>query len=104
MNDLGADVAKHVWFHSIDFGDGVVSAGMKSRQIVEAEAEAVFAGFPVAGASILDVGAWNGFFSFEAKRRGAARVLATDSYVWSHPTYRGKETFDLAREALRLDV
>ncbi|MPZ39635.1 MAG: DUF1698 domain-containing protein [Rhizobiales bacterium] len=39
-----------------------------------------------------------------AKRRGAGRVLATDSYCWSSPQFRGRETFDLAREALGIDV
>ena len=34
------------------------------------------------GQSVLDIGAWNGGFSFEAKRRGAKRVLATDWFVW----------------------
>jgi hypothetical protein len=33
----------------------------------------------------------------DAKRRGAERVLATDSYCWSHSRARGRETFDLAR-------
>ena len=28
------------------------------------------------------MGAWDGFFSFEAERRGAKRVLATDSFSW----------------------
>ena len=37
------------------------------------------------GAIVIDIGAWNGAYSFEAKRRGAARVLATDHYVWNHP-------------------
>jgi tRNA (mo5U34)-methyltransferase len=32
---------------------------------------------------VLDIGAWDGFFSFEAERRGAKRVVALDHYVWS---------------------
>jgi tRNA (mo5U34)-methyltransferase len=55
----------------------------------------------LAGKAVLDVGAWDGFFSFEAERRGAARVLATDSYCWdgSHD-WGSKRGFELAREAL----
>jgi tRNA (mo5U34)-methyltransferase len=30
------------------------------------------------GLSVLDIGAWDGFFSFEAERRGARRVVAYD--------------------------
>jgi tRNA (mo5U34)-methyltransferase len=35
------------------------------------------------GKSVLDIGAWDGFFSFEAERHGAARVVALDHYIWS---------------------
>lgn len=49
---------------------------------------------------MLDVGAWDGFFSFEAERRGSARVLATDSYCWGGDGWGTKAGFDLARRAL----
>jgi len=52
------------------------------------------------GLSVLDVGAWYGFFSFEAERRGARRVLATDYYCWSGPGWGTKAGFELARRAL----
>lgn len=54
------------------------------------------------GKSVLDVGAWDGFFSFEAERRGAARVLATDAFVWGLPGMKGG--FDLAKTALNSKV
>ncbi len=34
------------------------------------------------GWSVLDVGAWHGYFSFECERRGADRVLAVDRFAW----------------------
>lgn len=34
------------------------------------------------GWTVLDIGAWHGFFSFECERRGADRVLAIDSFSW----------------------
>jgi tRNA (mo5U34)-methyltransferase len=34
------------------------------------------------GWSVLDIGAWHGFFSFECERRGADRVLAMDRFAW----------------------
>jgi tRNA (mo5U34)-methyltransferase len=53
------------------------------------------------GRTVLDIGAWDGFFSFEAERRGAARVLATDSFIWEGGNpYQSRAGFDLARAAL----
>jgi len=103
-NDLRERVAGYTWHHSMDLGDGVVTPGGKSPAICKTEADVIFDRLDLRGRTVLDVGAWNGFFSFEAKRRGAPRVLATDSYCWAHPKFRGRETFDLARTALGLDV
>ena len=53
------------------------------------------------GKNVLDIGAWDGFFSFECERRGAKRVLAIDTYSWD--TY-GKDGFLLAHETLKSKV
>jgi tRNA (mo5U34)-methyltransferase len=53
------------------------------------------------GKSVLDIGAWDGFFSFECERRGAARVLAIDTFAWDH---YGKDGFLLAHETLNSKV
>ena len=60
------------------------------------------------GWTVLDIGAWHGFFSFECERRGAKRVLAVDNYAWNR---FGMDEFLSARERLgskveyqRLDV
>jgi len=92
------------WHHSIDLGGGVVTVGNKSLSNCTGEASLIFDRVDLNGRTVLDVGAWNGFFSFEARRRGASRVLATDSYCWSHPQIRGREAFDIARSALGADV
>jgi tRNA (mo5U34)-methyltransferase len=36
----------------------------------------------VEGRSVLDIGAWDGKFSFLAERSGASRVVALDHYAW----------------------
>ena len=87
------------WFHTIDLGQGVVTAGIDdSPRSLER------AGLPrdLTGKTVLDVGAWDGFYSFEAERRGASRVVAADSFAWRHttPPRTGKAGFELAREAL----
>jgi tRNA (mo5U34)-methyltransferase len=102
--DLSSRVAALPWHHSIDLGGGVVTAGNKSLLNCTDEANLIFDRVNLSTRTVLDIGAWNGFFSFEAKRRGAGRVLATDSYCWSHPQIRGRETFDIARSALGTDV
>jgi tRNA (mo5U34)-methyltransferase len=53
------------------------------------------------GKSVLDIGAWDGFFSFECERRGASRVLAVDTFAWDH---YGKDGFLLAHEELNSKV
>ena len=104
MSGLAEAVSRYEWFHSIDLGGGVTTPGSKSPEIHRKEAAAFFGPVKIEGTSVLDIGAWNGVYSFEAKRRGAARVVASDSYCWGHPRFRGRETFDLARSALGLEV
>jgi tRNA (mo5U34)-methyltransferase len=69
------------WWHSIDLGDQV-TPGHKSPERLDWEWENLRLP-PLAGRSVLDVGAWDGYFSFRAERGGAKRVVALDHYVWS---------------------
>ena len=103
-SDLQAKIAQLYWHHSIDLGDGIITPGGKSISICSHEARLIFDRVNLTGRSVLDVGAWSGFFSFEAKKRGASRVLATDSYTWSHPHFRGREGFEIARAALGMEI
>ena len=57
------------------------------------------------GKTVLDVGAWDGSSSFEAERRGAARVVAVDPACWREPGggpvgWGSRDGFDLAHEVL----
>lgn len=70
------------WFHSIELAPGVVTPGRKSTGFLEQELARM--SLPdLVGKSVLDVGAYDGFFSFAAERLGASRVVALDHYVWS---------------------
>lgn len=95
--ELRAAVDTVSWWHSIDLGGGVVTPGRANNQYVLSSL-----GLPARldGRTVLDVGAWDGFYSFECERRGAARVLATDSYCWGGPGWGSKQGFELARRAL----
>jgi len=69
------------WWHSIDLGDGVVTDGHKTSKHLAGELDALRLPSLV-GKTVLDIGAWDGFYSFEAERRGASRVVALDHFVW----------------------
>jgi tRNA (mo5U34)-methyltransferase len=80
-----------VWFHSIGLGQGIVTNGWKSASQLAHEVNS-FRLPDLRGKSVLDINAWDGFFSFEAERRGASRVVALDHYMWAmdlavHHTY-----------------
>lgn len=87
------------WFHSIDIGEGYVTEGDKPNFILRGMADVAFHR-GVAGKTVLDIGAWDGFYSFEAERRGAARVVAADHFSWSGPGWGTKKGFDYAHARL----
>ena len=100
LSTLGVDA----WHHSFKLSDGTLVRGAKTLGVLKAEFDAVFAPLALDGQSVLDVGAWNGAFSFEAKRLGAGRVLATDLYAWAHPSFGGLEKFLYVRKDAGLDI
>jgi tRNA (mo5U34)-methyltransferase len=66
------------WYHSIELPDGTVIPGLQSIETLRER----IARFPIpqnlAGKRVLDIGCWDGWFSFEMERRGAT-VVAVDS-------------------------
>jgi tRNA (mo5U34)-methyltransferase len=70
------------WYHELDFGRGVRTRTSHEnpegvRQVWRFIEEHL-ARLPLRGATVLDIGAWDGYWSFFAERHGAAHVLATD--------------------------
>jgi tRNA (mo5U34)-methyltransferase len=99
-DELRAQVDALRWYHTIDLGHGVVTKGVDNTPLRLARVDLPAS---LAGRSVLDIGAWDGFFSFEAERRGASRVVAADYYAWRGQgwgTGKGKAGFELARQAL----
>lgn len=96
---LRSEIDRVRWFHSVDFGGGARTTGQKPLEILRAEADLIFA-VDLVGKTVLDVGAWDGFFSLEATRRGARRVLATDWHAWGGPGWGSKAGFDLVKRTL----
>ncbi|MCA1691673.1 MAG: class I SAM-dependent methyltransferase [Acidimicrobiales bacterium] len=100
-DELRREVEKLRWHHRMELPGGVVTPG-----VVDTARALSRLGLPpsLSGRTVLDVGAWDGFYSFEAARRGAKRVLATDSFCWSGDGWGTKDGFLLARDALGLPV
>ena len=73
----GKELAEKGWYHSFEWPDGTVTQGVQSMEH-QRERWRIF-GLPgdLSGKRVLDIGAWDGWFSFEAERRGA-RVTAVD--------------------------
>jgi tRNA (mo5U34)-methyltransferase len=85
------------WAHRIDLGHGIVTPGLWNTPEM---LQRLRLPEDLSGQTVLDVGCWDGYYSFEAERRGARRVLATDSFTWQRKSWGSKEGFELARRAL----
>jgi len=93
---LARRVADIPWFHRMEIAPGVVTPGRIDPSIRLA---GLHLPDDLSGKSVLDVGAWDGYFSFEAERRGADRVVAVDSHSWSGDGWGSRAGFDCAHAA-----
>ena len=66
------------WFHSIDFGGGLVSPGVVPLRYLHEMLAHLQLPLRLDGLRVLDIGTYDGFFAFECERRGAAEVVAID--------------------------
>ena len=100
-SDLRERIAQINWCHPIDLGGVVTRPEWYTRRRFARRLKFLDLPQDLRGKSVLDVGAWDGFFSFECERRGAARVLAIDTYAWDR---HGMDGFLLARSVLKSKV
>jgi len=117
--NLVKEIAKiKYWHHYIDFGAGVETKTGKEGRFCQKFQNWILSGIPqdLTGKTVLDIGAWDGFYSFSAEKRGAKRVLATDSFIWEQRQLyglddnfwrdfgAGKQGFELARKMFNSQV
>jgi tRNA (mo5U34)-methyltransferase len=99
------------WWHYIELGHGIVTPGHQGGENNPGVSKKILAGLhlpdSLKGKTVLDIGAFDGLFSFEAEKRGASRVLAIDNF--DHLAKEGKhlergfEPLMVAREILAAD-
>jgi tRNA (mo5U34)-methyltransferase len=75
--DFSGELAEKGWYHSFQLPDGSFIEGYNTLELLKER----YALYPIpaelAGKRLLDIGAWDGWFSFEAERHGAD-VTAVD--------------------------
>lgn len=100
-------VANLNWFHTMNLPaeDGVVTTpGIVKHTTADQATNRFGMMTDYAGATVLDIGCYDGFFSFEAERRKAGKVIAIDPL---QPCSRMKHTADgfrLAHSCYRSNV
>lgn len=96
--ELLAEMRAIQWFHQIRLDDHTVTPGKCSHTAADATLRF---GLPEAlrGKTVLDIGAWDGLFSFEAERRGAA-VTALDTTPERGGNWGGTAGFEFAKRQL----
>ena len=94
---LSSRVAALQWWHHIELAKGIVTPGILNKAHQDWVTDNLPARFD--GLSVLDVGAWDGYYSFLVEERGARRVLAIDNLQNSDAHRSGTAPFELARAA-----
>ncbi len=74
-----ARVLAESWWHSIDLGQGQVTPGVHSQEELHDNFRRFVLPDDLRGKRVLDIGCWDGFYSFESERRGA-EVVAVDCW------------------------
>ena len=85
VRNWNAERSEKGWWHSFELPDGSLIQGVNSVESLRKR----LAQFPIPadlkGKRVLDIGCWDGWFSFEMERRGAD-VVAIDN--WDNPRFR----------------
>jgi tRNA (mo5U34)-methyltransferase len=91
LSEFAGELAGQRWYHSFQLPDGRVIEGWQSLAHLRARLERFPIPDDLRGKRVLDIGCWDGWFSFEMERRGA-EVVAADIVE--------RDTFLTVREAL----
>ena len=103
--DLQTKIDQIQWYHEFDFPGGLrarshtpdAEGHRRLWRFMEQQLDVI----DFRGKSVLEVGAWDGYWSFYAERRGAASVLASDDATQN---WAGGKGLLLARDLLQSKV
>jgi tRNA (mo5U34)-methyltransferase len=76
VEEIRQEISGIPWFHRIDI-HGVVTLGSEAPRALQWKSDAIDK--DLSGKDVLDIGAWDGCYTFLAESRGARRVVAIDS-------------------------
>jgi tRNA (mo5U34)-methyltransferase len=102
IQDMAASVSARFRYHSIELPDGSVLPGLQTIDHLKWRLGLFGLEEDLRGKRVLDVGAWDGWFSFECERRGA-QVVAVDC-VELDTFLEAKQLLGSKVEYLTLDV
>lgn len=92
------------FWHSVELPNGDITPGAKTLDFLKKEEESVLEHCTFLNKTVLDVGAWDGYFSFAAERSGAKRVVASDWHCWVGDSWGKKASFDYIKKQLNSNV
>jgi len=92
--DFSQELSEKGWYHSYELPDGSVIQGYNRLEVLRERYNRLPIPQELAGRRVLDIGAWDGWFSFEAERHGAD-VTAIDcvevaNFLYIHRTLSSK--------------
>jgi tRNA (mo5U34)-methyltransferase len=96
------------WWHYIEVGYGLLTPGHqrgpRDPTGPNDYLEKIQLPKDLTGKSVLDIGAWDGLFSFESEKRGASKVLAIDNFYRDKKEWTESQGFEVAKEILNSKV
>jgi tRNA (mo5U34)-methyltransferase len=88
------------WFHNFEFSNGCSTFGRDPSELKLLSLQLP----PLNGKSVIDVGAFDGFFSLQAEALGASQVVACDHLAWTWPASCARANIELVQRICHSNV